>query len=122
MSISKAYENAKVSKLYTNYRPTYPKELTDSIIRYCKDGGASFTTYVDLACGTGKSTEAFIGYFDKVIAIDQSESQLNEAREVLPQEVDIHVSSADDLTLLDDNSVDLITVAEAFHWFLDRQK
>eukprot|EP00918_Siedleckia_nematoides_P003017 GHVU01006866.1.p1 GENE.GHVU01006866.1~~GHVU01006866.1.p1 ORF type:complete len:257 (+),score=22.29 GHVU01006866.1:43-813(+) len=114
------YEHKDVSRNYTKYRPTYSEELIDTIIKYCKEGGASFKACLDLACGTGISTEPLLKYYEKVIGVDGSESQIKEARAMLPQ-VDFHVGSAEDLNFLPDNSVDLVTVATAFHWFKDRE-
>lgn len=121
MESEKLYESTDVSKLYSKFRPQYPKALYDTILSYCQEAGASFDTCLDLACGTGNSTAGLLPYYRKVIGVDGSESQIEQARCNLP-EVEFYVSQADNLAFLQDDSVDLITVATAFHWFPDKEK
>lgn len=58
-------------------------------------------------------------FFEKVIATDLSEKQIGSA--IKADNVDYRVSRAEESLDLPGNSVDLITVAQALHWFdLDR--
>lgn len=98
------------SAVYLKYRPQYPDELYAWL--------ASQTPEQALAwdCGTGNG-QAAIGlskYFQKVIATDPSEQQISNAMKA--DNVTYHVEKAEDI-FLEDHSVDLITVANALHWF-----
>ena len=109
------FESASHVASYVKYRPTYPKELFKSITDYCKEGGASFKACLDLGCGPGQSTVPLADYYDTVIGIDISEEQIKAADTSNPK-VTYMVGSAEDLSFLEDSSVDLITCAQAFHW------
>lgn len=121
MSSEKPYESNNVSQLYTKFRPPYPKALYDTILSKCQEAGASFNTCLDLACGTGISTVRLLGHYRKVIGVDGSKSQIEQARCNFP-EVEFHIGQAENLAFLQDDSVDLIIVATAFHWFTDKIK
>ena len=67
-------------------------------------------------CGTGNGQSAGIlsNYFEKVFATDISQAQINNAQ----QEINIEYAlEPAEKTSLPDKSVDLITVAQALHWF-----
>lgn len=103
---------------YANFRPDYPKELYQEILKY--SGRKDFTTIpngstvVDLACGGGQATKDLIPYFDKIIGMDVSESQIKNAFQ--NEKIIYKVGKSED-TGLENESVDLITVAQALHWF-----
>lgn len=102
------------SNQYAQYRPMYPAELVEHLKALCPDA----TTVLDCGCGTGQLSVLLSKKFEKVIAIDASESQIKAAE--LVDNISYQVASADQ-TGLKDYSVDLITVAQAAHW-LDLQK
>lgn len=96
--------------LYAAYRPHYPTALFDFV--------AALTPHhhVALDCGTGNG-QAAVGltdYFDRVIAIDASSEQIRNAPS--HPKIDLRVARAD-ATGLADNSVNLVTAAQALHWF-----
>jgi SAM-dependent methyltransferase len=68
----------------------------------------------DCACGSGQATTGLSQRFQKVIATDLSPSQLSHAPK-LPN-VFWKVARAED-SGIDDSSIDLVTVAQALHWF-----
>jgi SAM-dependent methyltransferase len=96
---------------YSSFRPTYP----DALYEYL----ASLVSAHDLAwdCATGNG-QAALGLasssFHMVIATDASRPQLGQAR--LHERVAYVVASAE-RPPLPDASVDLVTVAQAVHWF-----
>ncbi|KAG2459707.1 CRG1 methyltransferase, partial [Polypterus senegalus] len=72
---------------------------------------------VDIGCGTGQVSRSLAPHFEKIIGVDISEAQLDEARkETNLSNVKYIKCHAEDLPA-DDGSVDLITAAHAAHWF-----
>ena len=67
---------------------------------------------VDLAAGTGKLTRLLAGTRASVIAVEP----VAEMRAVLPASVEVRDGTAERIPL-DTESADLVTVAQAFHWF-----
>lgn len=95
---------------YSQYRPDYPQELYDFILAEVKERKTAWD------CGTGNGQAAVIlsQYFEKVYATDPSAEQIKNA---LPKSnIEYRVASAENSTL-PDKSIDLITVAQALHWF-----
>jgi SAM-dependent methyltransferase len=101
---------SKQAGVYAKYRPLYPDEL----FRYL----ASLTTERklawDCATGNGQAALGLVKHFDRVIATDFSASQINGA--FSHPRISYKIASADD-SGLPSHTVDLITVAQAFHWF-----
>ena len=95
---------------YAKYRPHYPPALFDFL--------ATLTPRRDLAwdCGTGngQAAVALAKYFRRIIATDPSEKQLSNA--VANSRVEYRKGSAEK-TSIESRTVDLVTVAQAFHWF-----
>jgi len=95
---------------YAKYRPDYPKELFTYL--------ASLTDQHDLAwdcaTGNGQAALALTKFYQKVIASDASQTQIDNAKN--HPKIEYHAWPADK-TPLGDKSLDLITVAQALHWF-----
>ncbi len=72
----------------------------------------------DCATGSGQAATALAEHFDRVVATDASEQQLESAQQ--HPRVSYRVSTAENCEL-DDNSVDLTTVGQAFHWFDEKR-
>lgn len=110
MSMSFKDHFSKRSGDYAAYRPTYPTVLSDYLAGLCADAG----TALDVGCGTGQLSTLLARRFSRVIAIDASAQQIAHAE---PHErVEYRVAPAE-RTELPERSVDLITVAQAAHWF-----
>jgi ubiquinone/menaquinone biosynthesis C-methylase UbiE len=97
------------SKLYAQFRPTYPKELFDYILQFVEERKTAW----DCATGNGQAATALAEYFEKVEASDISEAQISNA--VKRENIEYHICPAE-TTPFSDNSFDLITVAQAYHW------
>lgn len=101
---------SKQSKEYSVSRPTYPRSLFDFL--------ASLVARKELAwdCATGNGQAAIVlsEYFRQVIASDISKKQIENAKQ--KSNIRYEVFPAEKTTL-EDNSVDLVTVAQALHWF-----
>lgn len=95
---------------YSKYRPDYPQELYDFILSEVNEHKTAWD------CGTGNGQAAIVlsQYFEKVFATDPSAEQIKNASP--KSNIEYRVASAENSTL-PDNSIDLITVAQALHWF-----
>lgn len=95
---------------YAKYRPTYPQELFDFISSKVENKDTCW----DVGTGNGQAAVELAKFFKKVIATDPSEAQINSA--VAKDNIEYLVCPAEK-SPLPDNSIDLITVAQAYHWF-----
>lgn len=95
---------------YATYRPHYPQEM----IQYIMSFVAEQHTALDLATGNGQVAKALAPYFDKVYATDISAKQLENAQAA--DAIYYSVGSAEE-TGFENNTFDLVTVAQAVHWF-----
>lgn len=99
---------------YAAYRPHYPASLFSWLAQQCPRQELAW----DCATGNGQAAIALASHFQQVIATDGSESQLAQAPRH-PQ-VTYRVALAESSDLMPE-TVDLVTVAQAVHWFdLDR--
>lgn len=73
-------------------------------------GDLQFGTAVDFGCGVGRLSQALVRHFDRVIGIDVADSMVEHARYAngFPDRCEYLHNSAADLTLLRDESVDLV--------------
>ena len=97
------------SKQYATFRPTYPKGLYDFVFKHVK----KFETAWDCGTGNGQVARDLSPKFKKVQATDISANQLANAY----QAENIFYSAAGEETIFPDRQFDLITVAQAIHWF-----
>lgn len=95
---------------YARYRPTYPKALFKFLASVAPDRANAW----DCATGNGQAAVALSEYFSSVVASDASSAQVEKA--ALDGDVRYMVATAEQ-SGLPDESIDLITVAQAFHWF-----
>jgi ubiquinone/menaquinone biosynthesis C-methylase UbiE len=100
---------SKQSDLYARYRPTYPKELYEYILSFVKEKNTAW----DCATGNGQAAIVLADHFKKVIATDISAAQIEKA--TLKDNIEYFVCSAES-TPFEENTFDLITVAQAYHW------
>jgi SAM-dependent methyltransferase len=95
---------------YAAYRPTYPRTLVDYLAGLCQATRCA----LDVGCGTGQLSLLLVNHFTRVIATDASARQIEQAE--AHERVEYRVAPAERSGLLD-HSVDLITAAQAAHWF-----
>jgi len=98
--------------LYDKHRPSYPGELLDWIVRTCHL--AESAVIADVGCGTGISTRLFAERGFDVIGVDPNDAMLARATAAGGARFLRGEAAA---TGLPSQSVDLVTVAQAFHWF-----
>jgi SAM-dependent methyltransferase len=101
---------SRVSKEYAEFRPQYPAVLFDWIAAQCRMRERAW----DCACGSGQATLALAERFAQVIATDASADQVT-AAPAHPR-VTYGVAPAEASGIASE-SVDLIAVAQALHWF-----
>jgi trans-aconitate 2-methyltransferase len=79
-------------------------------------------TVLDAGCGTGNVTRILVDRLPRgrVIAVDAAPSMVEQARELLPAEVDVFQADLLDLTL--DEPVDAILSTATFHWIGDHPR
>jgi SAM-dependent methyltransferase len=102
-----------VAGLYERARPEYPPEAVAWAVS--KLGLGSHSTIVDLGAGTGKLTRALLATDGRVIAVEPGDAMRAELVRSLPK-VEALRGAAENIPL-EDESVDCITVGQAFHWF-----
>ncbi len=96
--------------VYATARPDYPPELFDYLASLCSVRNLA----LDCATGSGQAARALVQYFDRVIASDASEKQLAQAQQ--HDRIEYRLATAEEGILIEDH-VDLVTVAQALHWF-----
>ncbi len=95
---------------YSKYRPDYPRELYDFILSEVKERKTAW----DCGTGNGQAAAVLSNFFEKVFATDPSAEQLKNALQ--KNNIEYLIASAENSTL-PEKSIDLITVAQALHWF-----
>ncbi len=98
---------------YATYRPTYPAELYHFLYQHVTE----FENAWDAGTGNGQVARELAKRFKTVLATDISKKQLENAV-VLDN---IFYWQTGEQTSFASKSIDLITVAQAIHWF-DREK
>jgi len=98
------------SEAYSIYRPRYPNELFSYLSSITQSSDRAW----DCATGSGQSALALSVHFPEVIGTDASKNQIENA--IKKEGVTYQVEKAEK-TSIENNSVDLITVAQALHWF-----
>lgn len=95
---------------YASYRPHYPAAMFQWLTEQCVQHRNAW----DCASGSGQAAVALAPHFERVIATDASQAQLTQAT---PHDNIHYVCASAELVPLVSNSLDLITVAQAAHWF-----
>ncbi|AQG79864.1 class I SAM-dependent methyltransferase [Spirosoma montaniterrae] len=96
--------------LYAQYRIDYPADLYEYVLSFVRERHTAW----DCATGNGQVASALADLFAQVEATDISDTQLDRA--VQRPNIRYQVSPAEK-TPFDDHLFDLITVAQALHWF-----
>lgn len=99
-----------VSSQYAASRPTYPQ----SLYQWLAAVAPARERVWDCACGSGQASHDLVQYFSEVVATDLSAQQLGEA--AAHPRIEYRVATAES-SGLPAASFDLVTVAQALHWF-----
>jgi SAM-dependent methyltransferase len=105
---------------YVRYRPGYPPDVVE-LLR-CECGLTADTIVADIASGTGKLTRMFLENGNRVFGVEPN-ADMRKAGEQLLADYPRFTSVAGtaEATTLPDRSIDIVTAAQAAHWF-DREK
>lgn len=101
------------SALYERARPGYSDEAVDHLVQRFAIGPGR--QVLDVAAGTGKLTRSLVATGATVVASEPSESMRSVFATTVPGTP--QVASTAELLPFADDSFDVLTVAQAFHWF-----
>src|ERR1700690_3166370 len=105
---------------YARFRPVYPLEVIEALKQECGLRGDS--VIADIASGTGIFTRLLLENGNPVFGVEPNADMRQAGEEYLASYPKFtSVVGAAESTGLPDRSVDLITAAQAAHWF-DREK
>ncbi|KAM5151699.1 uncharacterized protein ACMZJ9_009941 [Mantella aurantiaca] len=117
MSI-RLFEGKEHATSYQKFRFEPSQEIIDIILGFLDErlpGCRGFV--VDVGCGTGQNTRILSPHFEKVLGIDISDAQIEEAKRVtVSPNVTYREGPAEEVPVAD-ASVDLLTASAAVHWF-----
>lgn len=124
MSAPAELEKAEPTKRFTNrvaeyvrFRPDYPDELLDQL-EATSGVDLDGARIADLGSGTGIMTEQLMARGAQVWAVEPNDAMRAAAEAQLGAHASFHsVNAPAEATTLPDDSVDLVTAAQAFHWF-----
>ena len=100
----------RVAGQYATFRPGYPDELFDWLAGIAPQREMAW----DCGAGNGQATVALASRFAQVLGTDISAAQLASAPELTNVEYRVTPAEASGLP---DRSTDLVTIAQAMHWF-----
>ncbi|XP_073490891.1 putative methyltransferase DDB_G0268948 isoform X2 [Aquarana catesbeiana] len=110
------FEGKEHASYYQKFRFEPTQEIIDLIFSYV-DERKPYGFAVDVGCGTGQNTKILSQYVKKVLGIDISEAQIEEAKKASGSpNVTYSVSPAEEMPV-GDASVDLLTACASAHWF-----
>jgi SAM-dependent methyltransferase len=95
---------------YAKARPTYPAELFNWLAEVAPGRACCW----DAGCGNGQASVALATQFKRVVATDISPQQIAAA---MPRPNIEYAAAGEGGCPLPDRSADLVTVAQAAHWF-----
>lgn len=102
---------SKQAEVYVKFRPSYPSEL----FGFLKGLTVEHELAWDCGTGNGQSAIQLAQFFDRIYATDPSQEQIKNA--IPDVRIEYKVENAEYPSSIYDKSVDLITVAQAVHWF-----
>ncbi len=95
---------------YAKYRPNYP----DALFAYLATLAPAHELAWDCGTGTGQAALSLVPHFEKIIATDPSAKQI--AHATPHEKIEYRIAPAEH-TDIAPHAIDLITVAQALHWF-----
>jgi ubiquinone/menaquinone biosynthesis C-methylase UbiE len=108
-TVDRARSFGAVAQAYDRGRPAYPADAVAWL------AGGEAKVVLELGAGTGKLTRELVDQGHAVFATEPDEAMLEVLHERVP-EVSAKVATAEEIPA-NDRSVDVVVVAQAFHWF-----
>lgn len=101
---------------YAKFRPTYPRLVLDLLKADC--GLTEGSLVADVGSGTGIFSEMLLGNGNTVFGVEPN-AQMRSAAEKLLSNYQLFksIDGAAEATTLGSHSIDIVTTAQAFHWF-----
>lgn len=104
------------AEIYALSRQSYPKEFIDYL--YDKVGFSKDSAIADIGSGTGKFSVELLKRGSEVFCVEPNDDMRAAAEGSLLQYGNFHsIKGRSDNTGLQNNSVNFVTAAQAFHWF-----
>jgi SAM-dependent methyltransferase len=104
---------------YVTYRPSYPAALIEKVAAIAEL--APGRVVADVGSGTGILTRLLLATGSRVIGVEPNAAMRNAAEHALASAANFESRDGSaEATGLPDASVDLVTAAQAFHWFEPR--
>ena len=101
---------------YVRYRPGYPPEVLELLRTEC--GLSPSSIVADIASGTGILTRMLLENGNRVFGVEPNPEMRRAGEQFLTRYPGFtSVAGSAEATMLDDHSVDIITAAQAAHWF-----
>jgi SAM-dependent methyltransferase len=101
---------------YVRFRPTYPNGVIDVLRDEC--GLSSESIVADIAFGTGLFTRLLLENGNRVVGVEPNADMRRAGEEYLAGFPEFSsVNGTAESTTLPDHSIDLLTSAQAAHWF-----
>jgi SAM-dependent methyltransferase len=107
--------SSRVEK-YVRYRPSYPKEVLDLLRKQC--GLTPESVIADVASGTGIFTRLLLENGNRIFGVEPNPEMRRAGEQYLaPYSGFTSVAGTAEATTLPDHTVDMVTAAQAAHWF-----
>jgi ubiquinone/menaquinone biosynthesis C-methylase UbiE len=105
---------------YNRYRPEAPQKVVELLTTYL---GRRPHAIADLGCGTGLSTFIWKGHADRIVGVEPNDDMRGKATSKLALTADSDKSESisfvkgySDQLELADESIDIVTCSQSFHW------
>ena len=108
-----------LADIYEKYRPSYPQKYVEDIIEKCHLNFESLVA--DIGAGTGILTRQLLHNNLKVVGVEPNPDMRKVLKKLETNKNFRAIEGTAEHTNLENNRIDLVVVAQAFHWF-DKEK
>ena len=108
-----------LADIYEKYRPSYPQKYVEDIIEKCHLNFESLVA--DIGAGTGILTRQLLHNNLKVVGVEPNPDMRKVLKKLETNKNFRAIEGTAEHTNIENNNIDLVVVAQAFHWF-DKEK